>query len=692
MGKQRFKIFMAVVVALLCGAAGQGEAGTPVFGNMSGLTVPASYKVTNLDFSAIAINDAGQVLSSDCRFYDKGNVISIYTPVQPCIGVGLNNAGQALVFGGYQSPVTYIYSNGNLTQLNTAPWYSPSWIVRPEGINDSGKVIATAEYSGWLSYSVLFDTVNGTSTNLSAMIPGVGYNGPRTITNKGDVSGWYWDANYSSQGYVIRSNIFSQVPYFYPVINDNGVTVGNRSVLDPVTGTRYEHMFYSKNGMEVDLGNFGGSYIRAEAVNEAGLAVGYGAYNPTINGLNYGFVTDGRKLYNLNDLVPAGTPTISTASGINAYGQIAAGVILTPITPPVTTAYPDIAAGKVSLQALDYDFGVKALHYSLNGEAEVIEASGAATIQLVPGVTNTVSYYAIDNADNVETARTITVNLDTVPPVTTPVLNGYVGQNGWFTSAVQVALSAIDNSSGIARTEYSPDGVNWTVYTAPLNITASGVTTVYYRSVDTNNNTEATKSIAVSIDQAAPVTTAVVSGTLGTNGLYTSAVKVALSGIDTASGIARTEYSVDQTTWTAYAATVDIQTDSTTTVYYRSVDLAGNVEAVKSVTFTIDKTAPFIGSMNPAANAVNVPIASSITIIFSEDISTGGAFAGVALMRGLTKVATLNTVSGNTVTIKPVKLLGKMATYTVTVPAGAVIDAAGNNSAASSFSFTTGRR
>lgn len=145
---------------------------------------------------------------------------------------------------------------------------------------------------------------------------------------------------------------------------------------------------------------------------------------------------------------------------------------------------------KVSLQALDYDFGVKALHYSLNGEAEVVEASGAATIQLVPGVTNTVSYYAIDNADNVETARTITVNLDTVPPVTTPVLNGYVGQNGWFTSAVQVALSATDNSSGIARTEYSPDGVNWTVYTAPLNITASGVTTVYYRSVDTNNNTE----------------------------------------------------------------------------------------------------------------------------------------------------------------------------------------------------------
>jgi uncharacterized lipoprotein YddW (UPF0748 family) len=89
----------------------------------------------------------------------------------------------------------------------------------------------------------------------------------------------------------------------------------------------------------------------------------------------------------------------------------------------------------------------------------------------------------------------------------------------------------------------------------------------------------------------APVTSATISPAApnGAKGVYTRDVTVTLSGTDNCSGVARTEFSTDRgATWRPYAGTLVISNEGITTVNYRSVDRAGNIEETKNLTVKID--------------------------------------------------------------------------------------------------------
>ena len=94
---------------------------------------------------------------------------------------------------------------------------------------------------------------------------------------------------------------------------------------------------------------------------------------------------------------------------------------------------------------------------------------------------------------------------DSDAPMTFIVLAGTLGQNGWYISDVTVTLIATDTGSGPASTEFGYDGVNWTTYTGPFVISAEGVSTIYYRSIDNANNVEATQTQEVKIDKTTPI-------------------------------------------------------------------------------------------------------------------------------------------------------------------------------------------
>ncbi len=135
----------------------------------------------------------------------------------------------------------------------------------------------------------------------------------------------------------------------------------------------------------------------------------------------------------------------------------------------------------------------------------------------------------------------------------------------------------------MAKTEYRIGGGAWTTYTAPLPVTSSG--TVEYRSTDVRGNVEPARTQELRVDAAAPVSTATLDPAAGP---YTGPVTVRLAATDAGSGVSRIEYSLDDgATWVTYATAPVIAAVGAHSVRHRAVDVAGNVETARSVSFTI---------------------------------------------------------------------------------------------------------
>lgn len=99
-------------------------------------------------------------------------------------------------------------------------------------------------------------------------------------------------------------------------------------------------------------------------------------------------------------------------------------------------------------------------------------------------------------------------------------------------------------------------------------------------------------------DELAPVTTVTVTGTQGSAGYYRSNVSVSLAATDYAqsgvspAGVFETKSRVDSGQWIVNSSPIQITTEGQHTLQFYSTDNAGNAEAVQTVQFTIDKTAP----------------------------------------------------------------------------------------------------
>jgi len=98
--------------------------------------------------------------------------------------------------------------------------------------------------------------------------------------------------------------------------------------------------------------------------------------------------------------------------------------------------------------------------------------------------------------------------------------------------------------------------------------------------------------VLAAIDTTQPTTSATLTGTRGNDGWYTTSVTLTLAAADGAdgSGVAKTEYSLDNVTWQTYSAPFVLDKDGDQYVYFRSTDLTGNVEApAKSQEIKINK-------------------------------------------------------------------------------------------------------
>ncbi|WP_143229748.1 ThuA domain-containing protein [Actinophytocola xanthii] len=97
------------------------------------------------------------------------------------------------------------------------------------------------------------------------------------------------------------------------------------------------------------------------------------------------------------------------------------------------------------------------------------------------------------------------------------------------------------------------------------------------------------------VDSTAPTVTAAVSPEPGESGWHTAAPTVTLTADDgTGSGVAATEYRVDEGAWTRYAEPFRVGAEGSHVVEYRAVDRAGNTSPVARAELKVDTAAPAV--------------------------------------------------------------------------------------------------
>ena len=212
------------------------------------------------------------------------------------------------------------------------------------------------------------------------------------------------------------------------------------------------------------------------------------------------------------------------------------------------------------------------------------------------GVYN-VTLNVTDN-DGAHNGIEVHIMVDTVSPATNITLSGTLGTNNWYRGSVEVSLNATDNLSGVNRTMYKL-GEDWNVYNGSFNVTAEGENELDYYSVDEAGNVENTHSVDVKIDNTPPETNYSLNGTLGEEGWYVSKVNITFNASDSLSGVAITKYKIDDGDWKNYSNGVIIGSNGTHTIYFYSIDNAGNVEAEKNFTIKVDRKPPSVSLTAP---------------------------------------------------------------------------------------------
>jgi parallel beta-helix repeat protein len=170
-----------------------------------------------------------------------------------------------------------------------------------------------------------------------------------------------------------------------------------------------------------------------------------------------------------------------------------------------------------------------------------------------------------------DTVHSIQVVNDWIPPVTVVQLNGIIGKNDWYVSAVNINCTGLDLVSGISFTEYRLNNGSWHLYSGQFTVAIDGKYVMDFYSEDNVGNQETIENVTFKIDCIAPISISNISGS-----------RIAIITSDNTSGVNRTMYRIDGGNWQNYTGSFDVTTVGNRTIEYYSIDNAGNEEEIKT--------------------------------------------------------------------------------------------------------------
>jgi hypothetical protein len=119
-----------------------------------------------------------------------------------------------------------------------------------------------------------------------------------------------------------------------------------------------------------------------------------------------------------------------------------------------------------------------------------------------------------------------------------PVLNGTIGENGWYTNGVAISFHV---NGTVNHTYYALDEDPWTEYTAPITIKQDGMHVLHWH--DTGNSSNV-YWVGFKIDRTAPV---IINFTVSALNLRRTCWLMNAAVVDATSGVAKMEFYVDDT-------------------------------------------------------------------------------------------------------------------------------------------------
>lgn len=269
---------------------------------------------------------------------------------------------------------------------------------------------------------------------------------------------------------------------------------------------------------------------------------------------------------------------------------------------------------QITLDAEDYELtdgypgsGVASIEYRFAGSEEWIIYTNP--VLLNTSGNHSLQFRAIDKVGNIYESDLLALWLDLESPISSAAIQGEASPDGTYAPGATVEISALDPAladgepgSGLVKIELSLDSQNnWITYTEPIILTETGLHTIYYRSVDLVGNVEDTHMIEIEIkieavsDIEPPISLATIHGEAAPDGTYAPGTSVEISAQDPAlpdgeagSGVSYIEFSLDtENNWLTYTEPIVLPEIGLYNIYYRSADVAGNVEDTQMIEIEI---------------------------------------------------------------------------------------------------------
>ena len=531
----------------------------------------------------VALNENGTVWAwgyNGCGRLGDGTTTDRLTPVQV-----LGEGGEGELTG-----VTAISAGGNHTVVlneNGTVW---AW-----GYNECGQLGDNTTTDRLTPVQVLGEGAKDELTGVTAISAGYGY----TVALKQDGTVWAWGDNWYGQ------------------LGDNTTT--DRHTPVQVLGEGGTGELTGVTAISAGLNH-------TVALKEDGTVWAWG-YN------GYGQLGDGTAGVGYDTPVQVkgtgGTGYLTNIEGIDAgyyYTVFKFGILdyilhydTTPPTAPTIefTLPSSYTSGSWTNQNVtftitdgtDEDSGVNCSEYrTLLDDVDWSEWTTYTSAVTITDVgTTSAEARTIDNAENISTVATTTINIDkTAPTGTISINNGDA-----YTSNISVVLnlSAVDaGGAGLCRMMFSNDNTSWSTAEAystsniwSLQAGGEGTRTVYVKFSDEAGNWSPVYSDTIIYDSTAPGTPVIAftspSGYKSAEWTEQNVTFTISNGSDGGSGANYSEYRISFNSgawgeWTKYISAVTISMEGSTTVEARTVDKADNTGSAVCVIINIDKTAP----------------------------------------------------------------------------------------------------